>query len=300
MVKVFSYKDKQEQPSIGVVWRRASYNFTRAWEIYKQIKMDGQGPSFPFVQVLLEMDLLHNDVFDDLFTTLERYRPLQDLVVPSDTRPLVPVERPPKIIGIGRNYGKHAQELGNAVPEEPIFFAKATSSIIASGDTIYLPHDAGRVDHEGELAVVIGKPGTAISESAAQEHIAGYTLLNDVTARELQARDKGKGLPWFRAKSFDTFCPIGPYLIPAESVPAVGDLQLIVRVNGEVRQNGHTSDMLFAIPELIAYISRHMRLAAGDIIATGTPEGVGPLEDGDEVEVEIAEFGVLHNRVKQR
>ncbi len=297
MTQVFSCLNNKNQPFIGVKWQGELYNFTQAWELYKQIKLNGQGPALPFLQVMLEMDLFYSDVFDDLFGTLKQYRPLDDLVVHHSMKYQVPIERPSKIVCVGRNYGRHAAELGNAIPDEPIIFAKAPSSMIPMEEKIHIPPNAGRVDYEGEIAIVMGKTASHIDRSQALEHVAAYTLVNDVTARDLQKQDKEKGLPWFRAKSFDTFCPIGPGLVPAGEIPDPQSLTLHLRVNGQERQKGNTADMLFGFDELIAYISRHMTLHVGDIIATGTPAGVGPLQPGDVVEIEVKEIGLLRNGV---
>jgi 2-keto-4-pentenoate hydratase/2-oxohepta-3-ene-1,7-dioic acid hydratase in catechol pathway len=297
LTRVFSYSDKNDQPLVGVEWQGRCYNFTLAWELYKQIAMNNQGPIFQFVQMIIEMGLFHAETFDELFETLKKYRPLDDLIIRGQTKMKVPIERPQKIICAGRNYREHAAELDNPVAEEPILFCKSPSAMIASGDFIRIPPAIGRVDHEGELAVVIGKRGADIKSSQASEYIAGYTILNDVTARELQKQDKKKGLPWFRAKNFDTFCPIGPYIVPANTMSYPEKLQVTVKVNGEIRQNGNTGDMITPVPELISYISRYMTLIEGDIIATGTPAGVSPLRKGDTVEVEITGIGILENRV---
>lgn len=297
MTRLFSYVNAQNQPMVGVEWQDKTYNFTQAWELYKQIKLGSKAPSFPFLQLVVEMDLFHKETFDELFATLQEYRPLTDLLLRGRQKLQPPIGRPQKIIGIGRNYGKHARELGNEVPEEVVFFAKAPSSLIATGEDIHLPANVGRVDHEGELALVIGKTAKNVSAGEAMDYLAGYSLVNDVTAREIQNLDKNKGLPWFRAKSYDSFCPFGPYLVPAAEIADPHNLTLTVSVNGKIRQNGHTGDMIFSIAELIAYVSRHLTLMPGDIIATGTPDGVSPLLAGDIVEVEIQGLGKLTNRV---
>ncbi len=297
MIRVFAFKDKHNQPFVGVDYQGRLYNFTRAWDLYKQIKLNGQGPDLAFIQIMLEMDLFHSDVFHELFETLQQYRSLDDLIVQDDPHVSIPIERPSKIICVGRNYGRHALELGNEIPDEPILFAKAPSSMIATEEPVRLPTGIGRVDYEGELAVVIGKSGRRIPEARALDYVAGYTLINDITARELQKQDKERGLPWFRSKSYDTFCPIGPALVPAAEVTDPQKFYLTVQVNGEVRQQGDCGDMLFPVARLISYISQMMTLIPGDIIATGTPEGVGPLKNGDRVEVEIQEIGILRNPV---
>jgi 2-keto-4-pentenoate hydratase/2-oxohepta-3-ene-1,7-dioic acid hydratase in catechol pathway len=199
---------------------------------------------------------------------------------------------PSKIVCVGRNYAAHARELGNDVPERPLLFLKPPSALIANGDPIVLPLDSQRVEHEAEIGLVIGRRTRDVSESEALEAIAGYVALNDVTARDLQKVD----VQFTRAKGFDTFCPVGE-LVAAERVPQWRDLEIICRVNGNERQHGVARDMVFGMPALISYISRIMTLEPGDIIATGTPEGVGPLNAGDEVEIEIGGLDVLVNPV---
>jgi 2-keto-4-pentenoate hydratase/2-oxohepta-3-ene-1,7-dioic acid hydratase in catechol pathway len=202
------------------------------------------------------------------------------------------LRRPSKIVCVGRNYAAHARELGNDVPERPLLFLKPPSSIISNGESIIIPLDSQRVEHEGEIAVVIAKRARNVSEAEALEVVAGYAPLNDVTARDLQKLD----VQFTRAKSFDTFCPIGE-VIPKFKVKQWRDLQVLCRVNGEIRQSGRATDMVFGIPALIAYISRVMTLEPGDVIATGTPEGVGALHPDDVVEVELPGFELVQNPV---
>ncbi len=199
--------------------------------------------------------------------------------------------RPSKIVCIGRNYVDHAKELGNDVPVEPLFFLKPPSSIIGEGDAIVLPPQSERVEFEGEIAVVIGRTLKNCSEPEAVRGIAGIVALNDVTARDLQRKDS----QWTRAKGFDTFCSVGS---PTRGIDDFGALELITRVNGEVRQHAHGRDMVFAIPFLISYVSKVMTLEPGDLLATGTPAGVGPLKAGDEVEVEIVGVSRVKNVVR--
>jgi 2-keto-4-pentenoate hydratase/2-oxohepta-3-ene-1,7-dioic acid hydratase in catechol pathway len=199
---------------------------------------------------------------------------------------------PGKIVCVGRNYAAHAAELGNAVPDRPLLFLKPPSSVIFAGAAIELPPDSRRVEYEGEIGVVIGVRARHVSESDALAAVAGYVPLNDVTARDLQKLD----VQFTRAKGFDTFCPIGPL------VSAAGtdwrDLVVVTRVNGEERQRGRARDMVYGVPQLIAYVSRIMTLEPGDVLATGTPEGVGPLHEGDVVEVEIEERAATRNPVR--
>jgi 2-keto-4-pentenoate hydratase/2-oxohepta-3-ene-1,7-dioic acid hydratase in catechol pathway len=201
---------------------------------------------------------------------------------------------PSKIVCVGRNYLEHARELGNAMPERPMIFLKPPSSLIGDGETILLPAESNRVEHEAELGVVIGRRASRVSAGEALGYVAGYLPLNDVTARDLQKVD----VQFTRAKGFDTFCPIGT-MVPAEGIDP-GALEVVCRVNGEVRQRGTTADMAFSVPVLIEFISGVMTLEPGDVIATGTPAGVGPLADGDVVEVEVVGVGTLRNPVRAR
>lgn len=201
------------------------------------------------------------------------------------------MSRPGKIVCVGRNYVAHAKELGNEVPERPLLFFKPPSAVIASGAAIELPPESAQVEYEGEIGVVVGATLRHASEDEARGAIRGIVALNDVTARDLQKTDG----QWARAKGFDTFCPIGP------EAPAPADLaalEVVTRVNGEERQRGTAGQMAFAIPMLLAYVSRIMTLEPGDVLATGTPAGVGRLAEGDEVEVEVVGLSVVRNVVR--
>jgi 2-keto-4-pentenoate hydratase/2-oxohepta-3-ene-1,7-dioic acid hydratase in catechol pathway len=212
--------------------------------------------------------------------------------VPLDEARLVAPCAPTKIVCVGRNYREHAAELGNEMPTEPLLFLKAPSSLVGHEDDITLTPYSTRIEHEGELAVVIGRKARNIGdEENPLDYVLGYTCANDVTARDLQKRD----VQFTRAKSFDTFCPVGPYVV-TDIDPL--DLQVETRVNNEVRQRGRTSQMAFSVPFLVRYVSRMMTLEAGDLISTGTPAGVGPLRDGDTVEVEVEGVGTLRNPVR--
>src|SRR5688572_6149820 len=198
---------------------------------------------------------------------------------------------PSKIICVGRNYADHAKELGNEVPTYPLLFLKAPSAIIASGDTIVIPARSSQVEHEGELAVIIGRDCKDLAdEDDISDFVLGYTCLNDVTARDIQRAD----VQFTRGKSFDTFCPIGPHI---ETELDASDIRITTKVNGVIKQDGRTSQMVFTIDFLIGYISRQMSLKAGDVIATGTPAGVSKLEVGDLCEVTIEGIGTLSHEV---
>ncbi|MGD2156573.1 MAG: fumarylacetoacetate hydrolase family protein [Anaerolineales bacterium] len=229
-----------------------------------------------------QVGLIEGDIFG-VFQRDEAITPLEDVKL------LAPI-RPSKIICVGRNYIAHAQEHGAEVPEVPLLFLKPPSSIIAMNETIYIPPQSDQVEHEAELVVVIGRQGRWITPEDASKHIFGYTIANDVTARDLQMRDD----QWTRAKGFDTFCPLGPW-IETEFNPA--DAHITCRVNQEMRQMASTRDMVFSINQLIAFASSIMTLIPGDILLTGTPAGVSPLSPGDNVEVEIEGIGALQNPV---
>jgi len=210
--------------------------------------------------------------------------------VPLDAVRLLAPVLPSKIVAVGRNYADHAEEMGNSMPEEPMIFLKPSTSVIGPGDDIPYPEQSTRVHHEAELAVVVGRLARRVPVEEVGKFVLGYTCANDVTARDLQARDG----QWTRAKSFDGFCPLGPW-VETELNPL--DLAVECRVNGDTRQAGRTSQIAFGPAELIEFVSRVMTLLPGDVVLTGTPAGVGPLQVGDRVEVEVEGIGVLQNGV---
>lgn len=211
-----------------------------------------------------------------------------------------PVVHPGKILAVGLNYAAHAAE-GNATPPEfPLVFSKNVTALIATRDDIKLPRVSEMIDYEAELAVVIGKEATSVSADRAMEYVAGYTIMNDVTARDLQKRER----QWVRAKGLDTFAPCGPWLVTTDEIADPHNLDIELVVNGEVRQHSNTGDLIFKVPQLIEFISQDLTLKPGDIISTGTPSGVGVymnppvfLKDGDQVEITIERIGVLSNPV---
>ncbi len=212
-------------------------------------------------------------------------------VLPAKVVTFLPPVSPSKIVAVGLNYRDHAKEFGKAMPEEePLIFIKPATAIIGNGDDIVYPAMSQRVDYEGELAVVIGKTAKRVSVEQAREHIFGFTIMNDVTARDLQKKD----VQYTRSKSFDTFAPIGPWI---ETVLAPENLFIRTSVNGVVKQDGTTSDMHFSVEQIISFVSQVMTLLPGDVISTGTPPGIGPMNRGDSVEVEVEGIGRLKNRL---
>ncbi|MFL6199139.1 MAG: fumarylacetoacetate hydrolase family protein [Thermoanaerobaculia bacterium] len=239
-----------------------------------------------------ELRVLHSDPFETPPARWEYGRTL-----PLDTAVALAPVLPGKIVGIGRNYREHARELNNPMPAEPVIFLKAISSVIGPGAPIVLPPESERVEHEGEIAVVVRHRLKRATPEEARSAVLGVTCANDVTARDLQRKD-----PCFsRAKSFDTFCPLGPAILIHAGHAGdtdLEDLEVMTRVNGEPRQRGHAGEMAWGIVDLVVYASRMMTLERGDVLLTGTPAGVGPLVDGDQVEVEIPGIGVLRNPVE--
>ncbi len=246
-----------------------------------RFQLDGQPPRFGWVH-----EEKIGAIEGSIFTAFQR----GEADIRFDEPRLLPPIEPSKIICIGRNYAAHAAEHKAEVPDLPILFLKPPTTVLSPGGTILLPPQSKQVEHEAELAVVIGTLGRWIPAEKAQDYILGYTIANDVTARDLQRRD----LQWTRGKGFDTFCPLGPW-IETDFDPV--DSLITCHVNDEMRQMGSTRDMIFSVRQLVAYISSVMTLLPGDLILTGTPAGVGPLVPGDVVTVEIEGLGVLKNQV---
>lgn len=207
---------------------------------------------------------------------------------------LLPAASPSKIVCVGRNYAEHAKELGNEVPKEPLIFLKPPSSLIGNGDAIIHPKLSQRVDFEGELGLIIGKAGRKIKRADAWDYVAGFTVVNDVTARDLQKKDG----QWTRGKGYDTFCVAGPAFVPKSAVKDFNSLRVRTLLNGEVKQDAPITDLIFPVDVIIEYVSEFMSLEPGDLIATGTPPGVGPMEPGSTVRIEIDGIGILENPVQ--
>ncbi|MFA6299055.1 MAG: fumarylacetoacetate hydrolase family protein [Nocardioides sp.] len=215
----------------------------------------------------------------------------------ADVKLLAPVLPRSKVVGIGRNYAAHAAEMGSDVPDEPLMFLKPNTSVVGPGDPIYYPRQTQDLHYEGELAVVIGRICRDVPAEQATDVIHGYTIANDVTARDLQRSD----VQFTRAKGFDSFCPLGPWIeTDLDPQHFIDGVAIQTHLNGELVQDGTTADMIFDIPALVAHVSSVMTLLPGDVILTGTPEGVGPMEVGDEIEISVAGLGTLTNKVATR
>jgi 2-keto-4-pentenoate hydratase/2-oxohepta-3-ene-1,7-dioic acid hydratase in catechol pathway len=217
--------------------------------------------------------------------------------ITGEPRFLAPFTRPGQIIALARNYTAHAKESTLPIPHEPIFFCKANTSVAGPGDAVILPPNLGRVEPEIELAIVVGKEASHVPASAARDYVAGYTILNDVSAQELQAREIRESYPLFRCKSLKTFTPIGPCIVTVDEIGVEPELDMVLRVNGEARVITNTRGLTFGVPRLIEFISGYVVLMPGDIITTGYPKAAGAICPGDEMALEIEKIGILRNPV---
>lgn len=258
----------------------------------------GQSGETPLtaIEPILMQGLFSEAYFLNAIESIKASGRLAHPIIPPPTSFALPL-MPGKIVAVGRNYLAHAQETGHDAPAEPMFFGKSTQACIAHGEPIVAKPEYGRVDHEAELAIVIGKRATAIREADANDYIVGYTLLNDVTARDVQKKAIEERYPWYLSKGMDTFCPLGPVIVPKESMPWPVIVDIELRVNGEIRQKSNTAKFIFSIPTLLAHITRFITLHPGDVVATGTPEGISPIKAGDIVEMTVPEIGTLSNPV---
>ncbi|HDK35970.1 MAG TPA: FAA hydrolase family protein [Bacteroidetes bacterium] len=247
---------------------------------------------------LIQNGLAAEDSILNVFDYLESHDLWTQFIINDTVKILSPLPQTGKIICLGRNYAAHAREAGYDVPEEPILFVKTKSTVIGPGEAIRIPEAVGRVDHEIELAVIIGKTAKQVSKAEAFDYVAGYTIFNDVTARAMQKQDIERKKPWYRSKNFDTFGPMGPCMVTQAEIGRPIELDLTLRVNGGVRQQANTRHMIFSIPALIETITQWITLEPGDLISTGTPEGISEIHPGDEIEAEIEKIGILKNSVE--
>jgi 2-keto-4-pentenoate hydratase/2-oxohepta-3-ene-1,7-dioic acid hydratase in catechol pathway len=272
---------------VGAVFGESVFNLSEA--------ASRAGLAVPDLTSLLRQERFHVAFFAELYT---REKESRECWHPLGSLSFLPIVRPGKIVCLGLNYAEHAREGDTPVPSEPIYFEKAVTSIIAHDQPVIYPSHLGRIDPEVELAFVIGKRARGVKDDEAGAFIAGYTILNDVTARDLQRKDIGNRHPWYRSKSLDTFCPIGPWIVTADEINPEEPLAIRLRVNGEVRQDSSTRHLVFNVPTLLCRISELIILEPGDVISTGTPEGIAPVYPGDVMEAEIEKIGILRNPVR--
>jgi len=296
-MKAFACTIAENKPCVGLCLDGQFYNFTRIWKIFKTVKDVPLAPDFMFLQMVVEMEYFSMQTIMEVFRLVRDATPVSELLLHPPFRMDVPISRPQKILCLGRNYAEHAREWKSTVPDKPMFFSKLPSALLPHEGQIKIPRGIGRVDHEIELAVVMGETASHVEEPNALNCVAGYTIVNDVTARDMQREDIKSGRPWTLAKGFDTFSPMGPFLVPADAVPDPHNLEMELKVNGVVKQKANTGAMVFKIQRIIASLSHDITLHPGDIICTGTPEGTLPIVPGDVIEASIEGLGTLRNTV---
>ncbi|MBP6963454.1 MAG: fumarylacetoacetate hydrolase family protein [Armatimonadetes bacterium] len=284
------------QESIGILLNEKVFDFTSAYQALGMLERGVCECPMHSTMELLEKGLFTVETFVSALDFARKHG-LEDRYTVANYKLLAPVRRPSKIMALGRNYMAHALESGYHIPTEPVFFSKANSSVIGPDEPVVYKKLLTRVDPEGELAVVIGREGANIAEEEAPSYVAGYTIMNDVTARDMQRDDLKLSSPWVRSKGIDTFGPMGPWIVLPDEIREPIELDIETRVNGEVRQKDNTRSLMFKVPKLISYISSFHTLFPGDVISTGTPEGMNPVQVGDIMEVEIEGIGVLRNPV---
>ncbi len=294
-MKIVSFRIGSEH-RVGISLEAGIFDYSGAHQLYEREVTGRQWRMVRDIETLIRLARFDRESFDKIieWVTLEgRF----DEFIAYDAVLEAPLRQPGKIIALARNYAAHARETGAEPPGEPVFFAKSASTIIGPDASIEIPEGIGRVDPEVELAVVIGERVRNCPREDALKMVAGYTIINDVTARSMQKAAIERGLPWYLAKNLETFCPMGPCVILSEAVADLHDMDIELSVNGEVRQEDNTRNMLFDIPAIIEHLSRRIRLEPGDIIATGTPSGIAPIAPGDLIACRISGIGELRNPV---
>ena len=295
-MKLFSYT-KEGYASVGIEFDDGRIDFNKAvrqWNRTSKKKI----PEPLTLQSILEHGYYKKYFLEKLVDFVQKNKRVEKCSVEPRFKFDVPIQNPQKILCLGLNYAKHAKEFGVKKPKLPLIFSKLASSLQSHGKPVIIPaFEKGRVDFEIELAIVIGKKGKNIPQKQAQNYIAGYTILNDMTARTRQKNDMKSGKPWIIFKSYDTFTPLGPYVTPGEYIPDPHNLELLLTVNGKTKQHSNTSDMIMKIRPTLEYVSQFFTLYPGDIIATGTPEGIAGVNDGDVMEATIEHIGTLKNKV---
>jgi len=297
-MKLVTFKPRAGEAGVGLVEGDSILDLSALLTVYRRRVEGRRAPAPRSMLEWIATGLVRRRPISRLLRFADEARHVRGVRLPlKSARLLAPIGRPPKIFALGLNYAAHAAESGKSPPEHPIVFAKAPTCVIGPDARVVIKPWLKRVDPEVELAVVVGRGGADIPEARATRHVAGYAIMNDVTARSMQREDLGRAHPWLRSKSIDTFGPFGPWIVTPDEIPDPHALTVELRVNGQVRQSASTGDMIFRVPQIIAFISRHIRLEAGDVIATGTPEGIAPIVPGDVMECTISQIGTLRNRV---
>lgn len=282
---------------VGIVTDSGLIDFGRAFMAYQAVVGDLPEEYFS-IQEIIEAGRFEPELFQQVMEFVESSG-LTDLLSEEEGyKLLAPIRRPPTIYALGRNFPAHALEHAGELSTEPIVFSKAVSSVIGPEEPVIYKKLLTRVDPEAELAVIIGRRGSNIPEDEATDYIAGYTIINDLTARDMQTEDIATAKPWFRSKGLDTFCPMGPWVVLPDEIQEPTELEIEMRVNGEIRQKDNTRNLMFKVPYVISWLSRLFTLQPGDVISTGTPEGMHPVFPGDVMEAYVEKIGILKNIVQ--
>jgi len=287
-------------PIVGIRMGKRWINYGKAERVMYMLRHGVVAAGTDTIEDLLSRGQFDPELFREVLNYIRVQRLERFVTVSPGARMTAPLRSPRKIIALGLNYALHAKEGALPLPRQPIIFTKAGSSVIGPDEIVRLPRGMGRMDHEVELAVVIGRKSSGVREKDAWRHVAGYTICNDITARDLQTADLERKHPWFRSKSFDTFTPLGPWIVTADEFRPPVHLDLECRVNGRIRQKANTRDLVFGVGAVIAWISRYITLEPGDVVSTGTPEGIGPITHGDVIVCRIRGIGELRNPVRWR
>ena len=298
-MKIAQFED-HNLPFVGIEVDGVWMNYGKAAAAYNLLERNVWMMPKPTIAMLLVRDEFSVAEFRAVSLFVKRNRLHRFLRVPRTANLRAPISHPGKIVALGLNYALHAAESSFKIPKEPLIFMKAGSSVVGPGDTVRIPRGLGRMDHEVELGVVIGRRATNVPKQKAFDYVAGYTICNDVTARSIQTTDINNRHPWFRSKSYDTFTPMGPWIVTPDEIAPPVHLQVECRVNGKIRQKSNTRHLVFDIPTIIEFVSRYITLEPGDVISTGTPEGIGPIKNGDTMVCRIEKIGELKNPVRSR
>ena len=294
-MKVYSLS-KDDTDFIGCENDGVMVNLTRAITLYEGTRSNDRVENIMYIDELLLYEKLTLDYLTEVLDFVSDKGLNDEISLKIEFIVNAPLF-PGKIIALGQNYREHAKEMNMEIPDEPVLFGKWPSNVIGPNEPIVKPSWIGRMDYEAELAFVIGKRAKQVKSVDAMEYIAGYTCLNDVSARDIQKKHITQSLPWMLSKNFDTFCPMGPCILLADTMKEPLEFTVQSSVNGKIKQNGNTRDFIFDIPTIIEYISKIMTLEPGDVVTTGTPSGVGPLVPGDIVEITCSGIGTLINPV---
>jgi len=283
--------------SVGIETEKEILDFNTCLKLFMKNKGEEFHEKYD-LKSMIEKEFIKKEILKKVVSFIENSNHLSECRIEKKFEYDFLIKYPQKILCVGRNYKAHAEEFGNVVPPAPFYFSKLPSSLNRhTGDVIIPKVEKGKIEHEIEIAIVIGKKGKYISEENAFDYIAGFTVFNDITARDLQKIEMKVVIPWARSKSFDTFGPMGPYLVPVEFVENPQNLDMELKVNGRTFQKSNTSMMFYKIETVISYVSNFCTLLPGDIISTGTPEGTSALKDGDRIEATIEGLGTLTNKM---